>query len=318
MSEYVSGIGAYIERLFDYRRSLGYSGVTHYATLLNLDRFCAAHYPESQELTEEMVLAWILEDSRIVYERCVAVRLLGKYMCAVGKEAYILPEKYVSVKHNFAPYIFTDDELRHLFSAIDRISPTKSEPFIHVMAPVLFRLIYTCGLRPNEGRELKCENVHPETSEILITNTKKKKERMIVMSGDMCSLMVSYHTKRSTFGQGNDYLFPSAGGGPISSEFQTRIFKKAWSSANPGISKTELPSVRVCDLRHRFASAALVRWLDNGDSLKAKLPYLREYMGHNSLRETYAYIHILPENLTRSSAIDWTGFYDIIPEVHND
>ena len=149
MSEYVSGIGAYIERLFDYRRSLGYSGVTHYATLLNLDRFCAAHYPESQELTEEMVLAWISEDSRIVYERCVAVRLLGKYMCAVGKEAYILPEKYVSVKHNFAPYIFTDDELRHLFSAIDRISPTKSEPFIHVMAPVLFRLIYTCGLRPN-------------------------------------------------------------------------------------------------------------------------------------------------------------------------
>lgn len=317
MSEYVSGIGPYIERLFDYRQSLGYSGVTHHAALLNLDRFCAANYPETQDLTEEMILAWILEDSRIVYERSVAVRLLGKYMCAVGKEAYILPEKYVSVKHNFAPHIFTDDELSRLFSAIDRISPTRAEPFIHVMAPVLFRLIYTCGLRPNEGRELKCGDVHLETGEILITNTKKKKERMVVMSGDMRSLMASYRKKRSAFGQGNDYWFPSARGGLISSEFQTKIFKKAWAAANPGVPKTELPAVRVYDLRHRFASAALVRWLDKGYSLKVKLPYLREYMGHNNLRETCAYIHILPENLTRSSAIDWTGFYDLLPEVRN-
>ena len=164
MSGYVSGIGPYIERLFDYRQSLGYSGTTHHAALLNLDRFCAANYPGTQNLTEETVLAWISGDSRSVYERSVAVRLLGKYMCAVGKEAYILPEKYVSVKHDFAPYIFTDDELCRLFSAIDRIRPARAEPFIHVMAPVLFRLIYTCGLRPNEGRELKCGNVHLETN----------------------------------------------------------------------------------------------------------------------------------------------------------
>ena len=38
MSGYVSGIGLYIENLFDYRQSLGYSGTTHHAALLNLDR----------------------------------------------------------------------------------------------------------------------------------------------------------------------------------------------------------------------------------------------------------------------------------------
>ena len=317
MSGYVSGIGPYIERLFDYRQSLGYSRTTHHAALLNLDRFCAANYPGTQNLTEETVLAWISGDSRSVYERSVAVRLLGQYMCAVRKEAYILPEKYVSVKHDFAPYIFTDDELCRLFSAIDRIRPARAEPFIHVMAPVLFRLIYTCGLWPNEGRELKCGNVHLETSEILITNMTKKKERMVVMSEDMRSLMASYCVERSAFGQGNDYWFPSASGGPISSEFQTKIFKKAWAAANPDVPKAELPAVRVYDLRHYFASAALIRWLDKGDSLKVKLPYLREYMGYNSLRETCVYIHILPENLTRSSAIDWTGFYALLPEVCN-
>ena len=142
------------------------------------------------------------------------------------------------MKHNFAPYIFTDEELRRLFSAIDRIRPTVTEPFIHVIAPVLFRLIYTCGLRPNEGRELKCENVHLDTGEILVTNTKKKKERIVVMSRDMRSLMRPYLVERAAFGQGNDYWFPSAKGGPLTSEFQTRIFKNAWAEANPGDRKS--------------------------------------------------------------------------------
>ena len=128
-------------------------------------------------------------------------------MCAIGKDAYILPEKYVSMKHNFAPYIFTDEELRRLFSAIDRIRPTVTEPFIHVIAPVLFRLIYTCGLRPNEGRELKCENVHLDTGEILVTNTKKKKERIVVMSRDMRSLMRPYRVERR-FRPGKRLLVP--------------------------------------------------------------------------------------------------------------
>jgi len=317
MSEYISGIGLYIERLFDFRHSLGYSGITHRTALLNLDRFCAMNFPDIDNLTEPMVLGWIAEGNQTIYSKCLAIRLLGKYMCAVGKEAYILPEKYVSATRNFAPYIFTDEELHRLFFAIDRITPRKAEPFIHVIAPVLFRLIYTCGLRPNEGRELKCENVHLDTGEILITNTKKKKERIVVMSGDMRSLMDSYRVERSAFGQENDYWFPSVKGGPISSEFQTRTFKNAWAAANSGVSKKALPNVRVYDLRHRFASAALIRWLEKGDSLKVKLPYLREYMGHNSLKETCGYIHILPENLTRCSAIDWTGFYDILPEVRN-
>ena len=159
--------------------------------------------------------------------------------------------------------------------------------------------------------------MHLDTGEILITNTKKKKERIVVMSEDMRFLMRSYCIERSAFGQGNDYWFPSAKGGPLTSAFQTKIFKNAWAEANPGIPKKELPTVRVYDLRHRFASAALIRWLDKGDSLKAKLPYLREYMGHDSLRDTCGYIHILPENLTQSSAIDWTGFYDFLPEVRN-
>ncbi len=318
MNEFASNIGPYIERLFDYRQSLGYSQTSHKATLLNFDRFCASYYPDANFLSEEMVLSWIKGDKKTVYERCVAIRLLGKYMSAIGKPAYILPEKFVSLKQDFSPYIFTDCELTRLFASIDRIDSTKEEPYINVMSPILFRLIYTCGLRPNEGREIKCDNVHLDTGEIMITNTKKKKDRVVVMSGDMLSLMKSYYVERSFWKHENEYLFPSATGGPISSAVQSRVFKNAWIAANPDVPKSELPPVRVYDLRHRFASATLVRWLERGDSLKNKLPYLCKYMGHKSLHETHAYIHILPENLTQSSAIDWSGFYDLLPEVPHE
>ena len=71
----------------------------------------------------------------------------------------------------------------------------------------------------------------------------------------------------------------------------------------------------AADLRHRYASATLQRWIDNGTDLNAKLPYLRTYMGHSTLSQTAYYIHMLPENLLKSPGIDWASFGEVIPEV---
>jgi len=45
------------------------------------------------------------------------------------------------------------------------------------------------------------------------------------------------------------------------------------------------------------------------------LPFLREYMRHSNLSETAYYIRILPENIIKSSAIDWDKFNTMFPEV---
>ena len=50
-----------------------------------------------------------------------------------------------------------------------------------------------------------------------------------------------------------------------------------------------LPSVRVYDLRHRFATAVLNRWLDEKKDLSSRLPYLQTYMGHKDLEATAYY-----------------------------
>ena len=87
----------------------------------------------------------------------------------------------------------------------------------------------------------------------------------------------------------------------------------AWSHAD--IDGKHPGKIRVYSLRHQFASACLNRWLDNGENLMAMLPFLREYMGHKNLSETAYYIHILPENLIKSPAIDWDKFNAMFQEV---
>ena len=316
MTEFSSAFGEWLSNFLDYRTARGFKRETYLRHFIKFDRWCIENHPEQTQLSRELVLDWINDatiSSHNTAQRVAAMRQFARYLCAIREEAYILPEKYAPLKSRAAAYLFTDFELTALFRAIDQLPPTKKEPFLNEILPVLFRLIYTCGLRPNEGRELLAENVNLETGEILITHTKRNKERLVVMSDDMLAFARKYEQRRRIFCCGNPYFFSSADGGALTTETVYSAFNRAWSHADldgkyPG-------KVRVYDLRHRFASACLNRWLDNGENLMAMLRFLREYMGHRSLSETAYYIHILPENIIKSSAIDWDKFNSMFPEV---
>jgi len=313
MRDFSSGLAPAIAALLDYREALGYARNSHLSNLLKFDAFCAHNYPGVDYLTKDMVVEWLDEQVAGVHPKTVTIRLLGRYLKAIGKESFIMPRGMSYERKTFAAYIFTDNELRNLFCAADATPPAKSEPFIGAILPVLLRLIYTCGLRPNEGRELLHKNIDFKTGELLISNTKYKKDRLVVMSGDMLRLCREYDEYRKVFGRDNPYFFPSWGGGALVPNQLTHFFKEAWIRAHPEVPKDDLPRVRVYDLRHRFASAALNRWLDTGKPLGAKLPYLRTYMGHSTLNETAHYIHLLPENLVKSAGIDWQAFDELVP-----
>jgi len=259
MSKFTSSLASEMTAMLDYREALGFSRKTHEAVLMKFDSFCANNYPEIQCLTKEIVMEWIGEQWSSVQTKATAVRLFGKYLSAVGKESFVLPHGFVADMKIFTPYIFTDEELNLLFRAVDTIAATKSEPFLPEIAPALFRLIYTCGLRPNEGRELKRENINFKSGEILITNTKRKKERMVVMSDDMLKLAKKYDERRVVFAKNSEYFFPSWNGGSLTNYQLALFFNDCWKRANPAVDEINLPSVRVYDLRHRFASAALNR-----------------------------------------------------------
>lgn len=314
--EFTSTFGEKITGFLDYRVARGFKRETYIRHFIRFDRWCMVKHPDQIEFTRELVHDWIDDDAASNYDiahRVAAMQQFGRYLCSLGEDAYVLPEKYAPLKSRATAYLFTDSELTALFAAIDLLPPTKKEPFLDEIAPTLFRLIYTCGLRPNEGRELLLENINFDTGEVLITHTKRNKERFIVMSDDMLAFACKYELRRRIFGNGNPYFFPSASGEAMTTETVYSAFNKAWSHAD--LSGKYPGKVRVYDLRHRFASACLNRWLDNGENLMAMLPFLREYMGHKNLSETAYYVHVLPENIIKSSAIDWDKFNAMFPEV---
>jgi len=191
MIEFSSVFGERCSNFLDYRTARGFKQETYLRHFIKFDRWCIETHSAQTQLSRELVLDWI-NDTTIsrhdTAQQVASMRQFARYLCAMGEEAYILPEKYTPLKSRAAAYLFTDSELTALFRAIDPLPPTKKEPFLNKIAPVLYRLIYTCGLRPNEGRELLAENVNLETGDILITHTKRNKERFVVMSDNMLAL----------------------------------------------------------------------------------------------------------------------------------
>lgn len=304
--------------MIDLKVSLGLSENTYIPRAADFDRFCVKNYPAVSVLTEPIVIGWLVPDigtaAASIHRKESFARAFGKYLKSMGKDAYVIPVNYTAGRNVFIPYLFTDDELTAIFHAIDTYEKP-AYPFEPLLLSTYFRLTYTCGLRPNEGRNLKRNEVDLNSGEIRIVNTKWHKSRNIVMSEEMTSLARRYAATRDPMFPDEPYFFPKPDGGPYTAAWMGGKFKRFFALSQPDIPEELLPSIRVYDLRHRFATAVLNRWLDRKVDLSSRLPYLQSYMGHKNLSATAYYIHLLPENLVKSAGIDWDGMNGLIPEV---
>ena len=288
----------------DWRESLGFSD-DHRRNLYRFDKYCSEFHPGEKIITAQLVTGWLnyeVQNNHSIENKCAAIRSFARH---IGNDAYVLKEKFIRYERKFVPYIFTDDELIRLFDSCDVVKK-RGDPFFAETAGYIFRFIYACGLRPQEARKLCYDDINFTTGEIFIRKTKLNKDRLIVASADVLEMLNRYKKRRSLFAKKEiDNLFIHTNGSSITSEQLTDLFCKCWKEANPDLPECLLPRVRVYDLRHRFASAVLQKWIDEGKNIYAMLPYLRAYMGHEDFRDTLYYVHILPENLLTSKNVDW-------------
>jgi len=303
-----------IEAFLTFRESLGFKRISYESYLRSFSRQCSSDYSDDSVLSRGMVMDYMDNQTSELSRKASCLRLFATYLTAIGKEAYIIPKDMYRVQAPQAPHVFSDEEMTVLFQSIDSLDPAKG--WIATMAPTLFRLIYTCGLRPGEGRDLKRSNINFTTGEILIEHSKRKKDRLVVMSDDMLKQCNLFDRKRQICGIPGDFFFAGPDGKPYKESFVNSTFVSCWKNAYKKLNeKGTPPRVKVYCLRHRFATAVIHRWLDKKQDLRNKLPYLQVYMGHDRLTDTTYYLHLLPENLVKSAGIDWKVFDGIIPEV---
>lgn len=306
-----------IQEMIQFKKALGYAETSYDNYLQNFDRFCIQNYPHESTLTKEIVMEWgrkgAKESVKSVKRRIIAIREFGRYLNFIGIDACVVPLEMFGRAKPFVPYIFTDAELIAFFRASDRIPPHKLSPYRQLDIPVLFRLLYCCGLRPNEIRHLRRCEMNLETGIINITETKRHKDRTVAVAPDMLALCRKYDTVMSIAYVDREYFFQNPNGDTYSRDWVERHFWKCWKLA--GITSFHGSSPRVFDFRHNYATRVLQKWMDDGKDLYTYLPYLSAYMGHSAFSETSYYIHLLPERLVQTPSIDWGKFNAFIPEV---
>lgn len=122
------------------------------------------------------------------------VRILCKYLHSNGYDAPCAFHPAPHVNKCFVPYIFTKDEIERLFSAVDCTKESSESPLRHLVMPVLFRLLYTCGLRVSEALHLKVADVDLDAGVLAIYGAKGDKERLVGISDSMLTYMKSYRS----------------------------------------------------------------------------------------------------------------------------
>lgn len=315
-----SGFSNQIRDFLLSRCELGFQPSSYVTAMRGLDKYCALFHPSAKILTDKIAYGWIdyERDSgrRGISQKLTAIRTFARYIHSTGGTAFKVPANILPVRRRFVPHIFTDDELSRFFRKVDAdVGNLWRRKIVHNTYPVLFRLIYTCGLRPGEGIRAMRDDLDLGARTLFIRETKQHKQRVISISADMAQMLEKFVQRRDAVEPQSKYLFPGRNGRPLLVAWTDIYFWKIWCAIHPGVPEDKVPSARIYDLRHRFASATLQRWVDEGRDVYSLLPKLRVYMGHTTLEQTLYYVHLLPEQLRASTAIDWETIGTIIPEA---
>lgn len=303
------------------KRAAGYPYNTSAKVLGYLDTMILESFPESETLTKEICDAWIEECSKhhqnTLLRRATPVRQFAKYLVGMGKTAYIMPGGIPHKQIKYDAHIFTEAELMAFFTAVDGCRKSPFSPLRHYVIPVIFRLLYSCGLRSSEARLLQVEDVDLSTGRIYIRKSKGWEARIIYVSEDMRNLLCRYSSIISRACPGREAFFPNQQGSYYSKSALDTWFHEFWDPLpEAAVAKGNPP--RVHDFRHTFCVYRLNKWVSEKADLNAMYPYLSEFVGHSNFADTDYYLTLTepfyPEFESRMRLVNSM----ILPEVAHE
>jgi len=309
------------EQFIQEKRALGYQYNTESWYLSQFSKFTESFDGSCETLPREIVQAWLvrkpLESDKSRYSRYSVISQFAKYMERMGYSAYIPGRDELGKLHKtFAPYIFSHKEISSFFAAADSMTllPHSISPRKHRIMPVLFRLLYCCGLRVSEAAKLLGEDVDLEHGILTIRNSKFGKTRYVPMSPEMTTVCANYANTRLVGPPGGDWFFAAPDGGHYSTKsiydtFRELLWKAGISYGGRG------KGPRLHDFRHTFCVHCLQRWTAQGGDLTTLLPRLMAYLGHNDFSATEQYLRMTAEVYPEVSRLMEERYGYIIPSM---
>ena len=203
------------------------------------------------------------------------------------------------------PYVFSREELRRLFGAID-VSRKRPVQLDADTLRALLLLLYGAGLRFGEARRLTLDDADLAEAVLTIRDTKFHKSRLVPVGPQLVDALRTHVAGRverplpkgtaSTFLANDD-------GTPLVHATARDAFLKLLKAArirHDGNDGRRGPCLH--SLRHAAAVHRLESWYRQGADVQRLLPALSTWLGHAHLDGTRVYLTMTPELLQEASA----------------
>ena len=268
-----------IENLIMYENAMNFKSNSKLA-LLDLDRYFISINKSIKNITKEEYYNYIYnyDDSNYdSYKRYLTILKLSRYLIRFGNTNVFVEEVMFDNNSDFKPHIYTKTEIRKIFFKIDSMKFEKKN--LNYEYPVLFRLLYSTGMRISEALKIKGKNVNLKNGEIDIILSKENISRKIYLSKTMIEVLKKYFNLMNL--KNNDYIFS------VSEASSLSVFKKVIKELNIKIQR-----IRLHDLRHTFSTMALEKLIKKNFEPKEALAYLEQYIGHYNEMSSEYYLHM--------------------------
>ncbi|MCF1686248.1 tyrosine-type recombinase/integrase [Tetragenococcus halophilus] len=309
-------INALIVKFLSYKRSLGYVYDTQERYLKHYQKHMEKNFPcllIPDKVSTDSFLNLFQGQSGGLYNIMASLREFSRYLLQIGySEVYIIPPKQSPKLHPEPPFFFSEKEISLFFQTCDLFAKERSiSPIRSLAIPAEFKLLYCCGLRPKEARELLVKNVHITEKYIDIMQSKGPKSRRIYIHDELVSFLLLYNRAMNEFLPDRIYFFPKDTKKPYSKGAIYYNFALIWRRAFPDW-QNKLP--RLYDFRHHFAWANINQWAREKTDINIMLPYLMRYMGHNCIKHTLYYFRFVPDFYSDYKNLS-QKLNDLLPEV---
>lgn len=316
-------VGEFKEILGDFikqKRSLGYKYDIEQDNFRRFSEYTQDYQIRNKSLSKELVLGWTAkrknESVKTWEHRASNVRQFALYLQSQGYEAFIPPKSHKITRNEYIPYIFTNEEIARFFQVIDSIIPHPRSNK-HESYPLLFRLLYCCGLRISEVIHLKISNVDIDNGVLFIRNSKFGNDRLVPMSQSLSDMFIKYHALFNGRNLPGEYFFRNRTGTLLTHDRIYKVYRQLlWKAAISHGGKGKGP--RLHDIRHTFCVHTLAKLVKDGVDMYVALPILSVYVGHKSVGATQRYLRLTAEAYPELiEQVSRTCAY-VIPEVMED
>lgn len=194
-----------------------------------------------------------------------------------------LKDKYIQLpsikKDKKLPVVLSREEVKRLLETPKRIKHK-----------VLLSLLYGCGLRCSEVRNIRLSDMDFDRLMLHVQMGKGRKDRYVPLSEIQINTIKKYIQREKI----SDWLFNGKPNGIAGGDFDSRYSQRGvqWTVQQACKKAFITKNVSVHTLRHTFATHLLEDGLD--------IVSIKELLGHSNIETTMVYLHVAQYDRSRS------------------